>query len=96
MGNPLPKNNNDSRIDWDKQKEFEFEFELGLAPSVDLSVLQKIKMEKYLINVDDKLLNDQIKDLSRRYGKMSEANVTTEDDFINGIFQEVDKKIRTS
>lgn len=91
LGNPLPKRDDDASIDWEKQKEFEFEFELGLAPSVDLSVLPKLKVEKYVINVDDKLLNDQIKDLTRRYGKMSDASVITEEDFLTGRFDEVDK-----
>ena len=53
--------------------------------------MSKVKVEKYNINVDDKLLNDQIKDLARRYGKMSEAQTVTEDDFLNGKFEEVDK-----
>lgn len=90
LGNPLPKKDEKS-IDWDKQRDFEFEFELGLAPIIDLNVLDKIKVEKYEINIDEKLLNDQIKDLARRYGKMSDSNITTEDDFVGGIFEEVDK-----
>lgn len=91
LGNPLPKKQDEKTIDWESQKEFEFEFELGLAPKFELNVLDKIKVEKYQINIDDKLLNNQIKDLARRYGKMSESNSITEDDFINGTFEEVDK-----
>ena len=37
------------------------------------------------------LLGEQMNDLARRYGKMSETDVITEDDFLNGTFEEVDK-----
>ncbi len=91
LGNPLPKDSEENSIDWERQKDFEFEFELGLAPEFDSTVLSKVKVEKYQINVDEKLLNDQINDLARRYGKMSESTTITEDDFVNGKFEEVDK-----
>ena len=35
LGNPIPKNEDDSDIDWNEQKDFEFEFELGFAPNID-------------------------------------------------------------
>ena len=39
LGNPLPKRDENSVIDWDNQKDFEFTYEMGLAPkfSVELS-----------------------------------------------------------
>jgi len=95
LGNPLPKNDDEKSIDWEKQQDFEFEFELGLAPEIDLAILPKVKIEKYSINLDDKLLNDQVKDLSRRYGKMSDSDIITEDDFLSGKFEEVDKSGET-
>lgn len=91
LGNPLPKRKDESAIDWESQKEFEFEFEVGLAPEFDHDVLSKIKVEKFIINIDDKLLNNQIKDLARRYGKMSESTSIGEEDFISGTFEEIDK-----
>lgn len=91
LGNPLPKRKDENSIDWESQKEFEFEFEVGLAPEFDHDVLGKIKVEKFIINIDDKLLNNQIKDLARRYGKMSESTSIGEEDFISGTFEEIDK-----
>lgn len=92
LGNPLPKRDEEDSIDWEKQKEFEFEFELGLAPEFDTSVLDKIKAEKYIISIDDKLLNEQVRDIAKRYGKVSEGTTITEDDYISGTFTEVDKR----
>lgn len=91
LGNPLPKADEENQIDWERQREFEFKFELGLAPKVDLEILNKIKTEKYEIQIDDKLLNDQIKDLARRYGKVSEATKAGEDDMVSGSIEELDK-----
>lgn len=91
LGHPMPKNDKEDDIDWNQQKEFEFEFELGIAPNIDLNVLSKIKLDKYNIQVDDKLLNEQMTDLAKRYGKMSEGTVVVEDDMLTGTFEEVDK-----
>ena len=77
LGNPLPRHDEQKNIDWDKQRDFEFEFELGLAPDVEMSVLDKVKVEKYAIEVDDKVIDNQVRDLRRRFGKMSEANTVS-------------------
>jgi len=92
LGNPLPKKDEELSIDWETQKEFEFEFELGLAPKLDLSILDKIKIEKYVIQIDSKLLEKQTLDMAKRYGQVSETNISVEDDMLTGLFEEVDKQ----
>ena len=92
LGNPLPKRDEELKIDWEKQKEFEFEFELGLAPQFDLSIIDKIKIEKYEIQVDSKLLDQQTLDVAKRYGQVSETKVSVEDDMLTGLFEELDKQ----
>jgi len=91
LGNPIPKSDDGDDIDWNQQKEFEFEFELGIAPNIDLNILNKIKLDKFNIQIDDKLLDEQMNDLAKRYGKMSEGKVAVEDDMLTGKFEEVDK-----
>ena len=95
LGNPLPKSEEELKIDWEKQKEFEFQFELGLAPSFDIGLLDKIKVEKYQIQISDKLLDQQSLDMAKRFGKVSETQVTAEEDMVSGNFEEVDKNGNT-
>ena len=62
-----------------------------LLQTSTLNILTKIKLDKFNIQIDDKLLNEQLNDLAKRYGKMSEAQVAVEDDMLTGNFIEVDK-----
>ncbi|MEQ8323404.1 MAG: trigger factor [Vicingaceae bacterium] len=91
LGNPLPKKDSESTINWEKQQEFEFEFELGLAPSFDPGTLDKVKVEKYEIQVNDKLMDQQTLDMAKRYGQVSESQLSVEDDMLTGTFEEVDR-----
>ena len=90
LGNPLPKVEEDGKIDWNNQKEFEFKYEIGLAPDFKLEPLDKLKVEVYTIKASDKDVDNYIKDLARRYGKMTNPEVAEEEDMLYGKFEELD------
>ncbi|MBW6484214.1 MAG: trigger factor [Vicingaceae bacterium] len=90
LGNPLPKMEDEEKIDWENQKEFEFKYEVGLAPSFNLDKLDKFKFEVYKINVSDKDVQKYVDDLARRYGKMTNPEVAEADDMLFGKFEELD------
>tara|TARA_R110002072_G_scaffold271375_1_gene431343 strand:- start:30 stop:1388 length:1359 start_codon:yes stop_codon:yes gene_type:complete len=91
LGNPLPKEESDRNIDWEKQKEFDFTYELGLAPEVNVSLSEKDKFDQYKIKVTDKMVNEQINEIAKQYGKMVEVNQAEEEDMLYGTFQELEK-----
>ena len=88
LGNPLPVEQTD--IDWDNQTEFSFDFELGLAPEIDVTIPKKAKLTYNKVVADDKMVNDYVEDITRRYGKMSAPEKAEEGDMFNGSFVEVD------
>lgn len=90
LGNPMPVEK-DEQIDWDKQKEFEFTYQLGLAPEVKAEITDKDKFDKYKVKISDKMIAEQIDELAKRYGKMTEAQVSEKGDMLYGTFQQVDK-----
>ncbi len=90
LGNPLPDHDKADGIDWDSQTEFEFYYEIGIAPEINLSLEDNIEVEYYKIKVEDTLIDDTIKDLARRYGKMTNPEVSEKDDVLFGEFAEVD------
>ena len=45
LGNPLPKES--EQIDWERQEEFVFEYELGLAPTFEVNISKKNKLDSY-------------------------------------------------
>jgi len=92
LGDPLPKMDPDKKMDWNEPDHLEFEFELGLAPKFDVKLTHKSKIKFYTIKVDDKMLNDQIGDLTRRYGKLEEVELSGEKDMLFGDLIELNEE----
>ena len=97
LGNPIPKENTQVKGDFSAPAEFEFTFEIGLSPTIDMSKAMNGKYDYTTIKVDDKLINQQIEDLRRRYGKLISTEIAGEKDMVLGKFQELndDKSIKT-
>lgn len=91
LGNPLPKEQ-DEKIDFDTQEEFEFFYEMGLSPQFSVNISSKEKFPRYNVIIDEKLIGKQIKDLAKRYGKVSQPEIAGEEDMLIGEFAELDKE----
>jgi trigger factor len=90
LGNPVPVEKNN--IDWNSDK-LTFDFEIGLSPKLEVSLKNKKAIPSYEIDVDKKMIDDQIKNIQNQYGKLLAQN-RIEDDFeINGNFKNEDFKI---
>lgn len=88
LGNPIPKEDSEAIGDFDKPADFEFSFEIGFAPSFDLAIAGK-KFDFPIVKVDDALVNKQIEDLQRRYGKLTSVEEAGDKDMILGKFEEL-------
>lgn len=88
LGDPLPKRAEDSQ-DWNEPEHLDFEFELGLAPDFNVKLPSKLKY--FTIKVDDKMIDEQIADLTRRYGKLEEVELSNEKDMIFGDLIELNE-----
>jgi trigger factor len=89
LGNPLPRK--DADIDWDNQREFEFSYDLGLVPQFDLKLDSKKTFERSQIKVEDKDIQQQIDDISKRYGKLISPDSVGENDIVYVDFAELDE-----
>jgi len=89
LGNPMPKESDEAPIDWEKKKDFEFTYELGIAPEVKAELSEKDKVEKYSVKVTDKMIDEQILEVAKRYGKMIDAETSEEEDMLYGKFEEL-------
>jgi len=92
LGNPLPAKENQGKIDWENQKDFEFKYEIGLAPQFELELSDKFKFDYYKIKIADKDVDKYIKDIAKRYGKMTNPAIAEADDMLFGKFEELDGK----
>jgi trigger factor len=92
LGDPLPKRDEQEKIDFDTQEEFTFSFELGLAPVVDLKISKKNKVNLYEITVDEKMKNDYVSNYTRRFGEFRKADVSEDKDILKGKIEAIDDK----
>ncbi len=90
LGNPLPKLEEQNKIDWENQKDFEFKYDIGLAPQFEVELTDKFKFEQYVIKVSKNDIDKYVEDLSRRYGKMSNPELAEADDMLFGKFEELE------
>ena len=68
LGNPIPKEKNNS-IDWNHGN-MQFEFELGLAPKFEIKLDVLKKVTHYEIEPDKKMIDEQINHIQNQYGKI--------------------------
>lgn len=89
LGNPIPKEDSEVVGSFDQPTDFEFSFEVGLSPTLDLPLNDKNKFDFFTVNVDDTLIDKQIEDLQRRYGKLTSAEAVDAKDMVLGKFEEL-------
>merc|ERR1712065_88938 len=89
LGNPLPRVQDD--FNWDADT-FSFEFELGLAPEFDVNLNPKKKITQYNVVATDELIDEEVKNIQTRYGKMSSLEEATEHSNVTGTFVNEEKK----
>ena len=90
LGDPLPVLESADGIDWKKQKEFEFEYKIGFLENLEVKVDESVQATTYTLEVDDEEVNDAVNNLRRQYGKMTNPEVSQENDFIYGDLKSED------
>ena len=89
LGNPLPIEN---KIDFIKDSDYTFEFELGIQPAIDLSKLEKNKVNFYAIKVSSDKVTEYTASLQKKFGNVKSFDKITLDDMLNVEMLEIDKK----
>jgi trigger factor len=92
LGDPIPKEDEQNKIDFDTQEDFTFSFELGLTPEIDLKLSKKNKVNLYDITIDEKMRNEYLENYTRRYGELRKADITEEKDVIKGKIEAIDNE----
>ena len=84
LGEPLPNHDKTRDIDWDAQKDFEFEYQIGLVDEFTYDLSPKTKVTGYKIAVDDKIIDETVSDLRKRFGKVTYPEVSEAQDSLFG------------
>lgn len=96
LGNPIPADEGGFEGDFNKPADFMFKYEIGLAPEIKVALSTKNKFDYVKVKVDKKLIDKQIDDLRRRYGKLVSGDVVSDKDMVLAQLVELndDKSIK--
>lgn len=77
------RNEQPMSLDMNAPSEVDFAFEIGLKPDFEITPLKnKTTLARYKVNVSDKLIEDEIERIKRRFGKAEEQETVTDRDSI--------------
>jgi trigger factor len=91
LGDPMPKADDQEKINFETQEDFIFSFELGLTPAVELGISKKNKVPQYEIVIDENIKNDYVNNYTRRYGEFRKAEITEDKDILKGKIEALDE-----
>ncbi|MCB0794722.1 MAG: hypothetical protein KDB88_08295 [Flavobacteriales bacterium] len=90
LGQPLPSNEGFEQNDWDSPGEMQFAYDLGLAPDLEIDLAELKGIERAVVKVDDALLQREVEDMQRRYGQLSNVEVSGDKDMLLGDMIQLD------
>lgn len=93
LGNPMPKEDEEVKGDFNNPGEFEFAYEIGLAPEFDVSLSKKNKFDYLKVEINDEMLDKEVESLAKRYGSLVAAEEAGEKDMVLGEFKQIDGEI---
>ncbi len=84
LGHPLSNLEKTKQIDFENDTGFDFYFDIAVAPEFELELSDKIEVDYYDIEVDDKKLDFYIDDVRKRNGTPVPADTVEEEDIVKG------------
>lgn len=88
---PLPLDNDARALDMNNPADVSFAFEIGLKPNFEIDT-KKIKVTRYVIDVTNEMIDQEVERLQIRNGKMTEPEVVAGDEnVLNVKFIECDE-----
>lgn len=82
LGEPLPNDELQKKIDWDNDTVYEFVFDVALAPQVKVEISKDDKIVCYNPTVEDKDIDAAKSNILKQYGKLEDTDAVKEEDFI--------------
>ena len=86
LGEPLPNEELQQKIDWAKDETFEFVFDCALSPEVKLELSKKNKITTYKVEISQEAKKNYRSNLLRQFGKLEPTDVVSDEDFIIADF----------
>ena len=80
------------KLDMNQTDDVEFAFEIGLKPEFEITPIKnRAQLTRYKVSVGDKMVEDEVERVKRRYGKVEDQDVVkTKDDIIYCSYEACD------
>lgn len=95
LGEPLPSEGRQQNIDFDTMEEFSFAFDIALAPEFKAELGAEDTVDYYDIQVDDKMVDNQVKMFAQRGGSYETVDSYETKDMVKGLLAELDENGNT-
>lgn len=90
LGEPLPNEEQQKDIDWDKDTDFEFVFDIGFAPEANVKLDKRSKFTEYKVAISEEMIEDQIKAYASRFGENQSVEEVAETSTVRGNITQLD------
>lgn len=91
LGEPLPNDDKQERIDWDSQSEFTFVFDVAVAPELTVKLDNETVIPYYSIVADEEMVSKQMDAYVGRFGENKVVDTIEEKDSVRGTFIQLDE-----
>ena len=88
LGEPMP-HEGEAPVDLDQPAPYTLKFDIAVAPEMDVKLSKRNKITYYDIQVDEKMVNDQIDAYASRGGKYEKVDDYKEGDMLKGDLREL-------
>lgn len=90
LGEALPNDEKQPKIEWETQENFEFVFDIAWAPDFEVKLDKRKKYPYYLINVSEEMIDKQVESYTMRFGENQPAEKASEKDTLRVNIVELD------
>ena len=95
LGEPLPNEEKQKAQDFEGDGPFEFVFDIAVAPEFKAELSGRDKIDYYAIDVDDKLIDQQVQMYASRGGQYEKVENYEGNDMLKGDLRELDAEGNT-
>ena len=95
LGEPLPDEEKQPKVDFETMEDFTFVFDLALAPEFDAKISAKDTIPYYRIKVEDSMVDEQIRAYAQRAGQYNKVESYEPKDMVKGVLTQLDENGNT-
>jgi len=93
IGEPIPDEGLEKKIDWEKDEKFEFFFDFAVKPEIKVDASKSDKVEYYNIKLTPEALKEYKAEMLKQFGKLVDTETAGEEDFMVVDLEQGDKKV---